>query len=234
MGSPYLTRLRNAVPHLRLRLQQVTQTTRRRNHNIPTSLHPVAHLLSFTDTTHEQPDLKVVVEMRELDRLVRNLRRELARRADDEGADLRAREHTAHSVHQLLVRHESRIPHRLLRDVLDRPQPRLDGGDQETERLAGTRLRAHEQVARLRVLECLFALRRFAVRLCELREHGQHGSLHGGHVCEAPERLAGDGVESVKIDAALERVKGGVACVRVYTLGWPRGCRCRASRRPGG
>ena len=140
--------------------------------------------------------------LRELDRLVRDLRRQLASRADDEGANVGLRE-SIHRAGESNLAIRCRVFCDLLGMRTQGVQPRLDCRNEESKCFTSTSARLHQQVAR--------ASRFFPLigKLDEPREKREDGRLDGAHVVEA-EGVACESTERTRRNSAFKCLKLGL------------------------
>lgn len=140
--STYDAGLCDRCPNIGLRLEQIAQSSGRRNNDILAALHPVPYLHALACSPGEEPHFKVLVVVRQPQRLVGDLRRQLARRADDQRPDSPPRKPLPGlaDIPSVIVARE------VLLDAFDAC---LDGRDEEREGLPRSRFRSDKQIAHI-------------------------------------------------------------------------------------
>ena len=156
-------------------LDEIAKATRRGHNDVTPSIIPFALLPVPGETTGKERDPEAIVMLRELDSFVGNLGGQLARRADDESANVGLRvlvdsalDERLAAIHCVLLD--------LLRVRIQCIEPSLNCRYQECQCFASASTRLDHEVARRRVL--LVGI----VRSHEVREKGEDGGLDYTHM----------------------------------------------------
>lgn len=109
---------------------------------------PITQLVLLAVAADEKPDLKTGVVLSEPKRCVRDLGRQLTRRADDEATRVFAR-HSPHcAFNSVTIVRLTGLHRRFLSVLLELADASFDGRNEETKGLAGSSSGPDKQVAR--------------------------------------------------------------------------------------